>query len=154
MVYALKGFILRGLHNMPSLKTQLFVQRPFVNLCTENCVIFFEENLNLKVKAVSCKHYCGRENKHFYNYVLNTIFFLPFFLFLYYKLFVYLWLEDVMRGGEISLALVGDFLDLSQGDGDLLALSRGGEGELLALSGGEGELLALSRGEGELLSLG
>ena len=75
-------------------------------------------------------------------------------MFLYYKLFVYLWLEDVMRGGEISLALVGDFLDLSQGDGDLLALSRGGEGELLALSGGEGELLALSRGEGELLSLG
>ena len=33
-------------------KKKLFVQSHFVNLCTENRILFFEENWNLKVKAV------------------------------------------------------------------------------------------------------
>ena len=33
--------------NMPFLKSQLFVQSHSVDLCTENCVLFFEESLHL-----------------------------------------------------------------------------------------------------------
>ena len=38
---------------MPFLKKQLFVQGHSVLLCTENRVLLFEENWNLKVKAVA-----------------------------------------------------------------------------------------------------
>ena len=38
--------------NMPFTKKNLFEQSQSVDLCTENRVLFFEENWNLKVKAV------------------------------------------------------------------------------------------------------
>ena len=37
---------------MPFPKKQLFIQSHSVDLCTENRALFFEENWNLKVKAV------------------------------------------------------------------------------------------------------
>ena len=36
-------------------KKELFVQSHSVDLCTENHVLFFDKNLNLKVKAVSVR---------------------------------------------------------------------------------------------------
>ena len=42
---------------MPFPKKKLFVQSHSVDLCTENRVLFFEENWNFKVKAVYLRHY-------------------------------------------------------------------------------------------------
>ena len=38
--------------NMPFSKIQLFIQSHSVDLCTTTRVLFFEENWNLKVKAI------------------------------------------------------------------------------------------------------